>query len=147
MLLGISRCFLRSYSLRGWTLMRDALPSSAVSIAGRNRPARRAMNSNPSRGTGSCVVLLTAGGEPRLPCLATIKLAMQSGTLVPAARKVMPMMTSGIPSVYPTIVTCRRVRGGGHELREQPPGPLLTLSAFNWNAGLLFYLLFSNIRN
>lgn len=43
-----------------------------------------------------------------IPCLATIKLAMQSGTLVPAARKVIPMMTSGIPSVYPMIVTCRR---------------------------------------
>lgn len=27
-----------------------------------------------------------------LPCRATIRLAMQSGTLVPAARKVMPMM-------------------------------------------------------
>lgn len=33
------------------------------------------------------------------PCLATMRLAMQSGTLVPAARKVIPMMTSGIPSV------------------------------------------------
>lgn len=46
-----------------------------------------------------------------IPCLATIKLAMQSGTLVPAARKVMPMMTSGIPRVYPIIVTCRRDQG------------------------------------
>ena len=34
-----------------------------------------------------------------VPCLATMRLAMQSGTLVPAARKVMPMMTSGIPRV------------------------------------------------
>lgn len=34
-----------------------------------------------------------------IPCLATIKLAIQSGTLVPAARKVMPMITSGIPRV------------------------------------------------
>lgn len=34
-----------------------------------------------------------------LPCRATIRLAIQSGTLVPAARKVMPIMTSGIPSV------------------------------------------------
>lgn len=33
------------------------------------------------------------------PCLATMRLAMQSGTLVPAAKKVIPMMTSGIPSV------------------------------------------------
>lgn len=40
-----------------------------------------------------------------IPCLATITLAMQSGTLVPAARKVMPMMTSGIPRVKPTTVT------------------------------------------
>lgn len=47
-----------------------------------------------------------------VPCRATIRLAMQSGTLVPAARKVMPMMTSGIPNVYPMIVTCRG-RGGG----------------------------------
>lgn len=30
---------------------------------------------------------------------------MQSGTLVPAAKKVMPMMTSGIPSVKPITVT------------------------------------------
>lgn len=41
----------------------------------------------------------------RLPCRATMRLAMQSGTLVPAARKVMPMMTSGIPSVKPMTVT------------------------------------------
>lgn len=40
-----------------------------------------------------------------LPCLATIRLAMQSGTLVPAAKKVMPMMTSGMPSVKPITVT------------------------------------------
>lgn len=40
-----------------------------------------------------------------LPWRATIRLAMQSGTLVPAARKVMPMMTSGIPSVKPITVT------------------------------------------
>lgn len=52
---------------------------------------------------------MMVGAEARpVPCLATIKLAMQSGTLVPAARKVMPMMTSGIPSVYPIMVTCRR---------------------------------------
>ena len=31
-------------------------------------------------------------GRHLLPCRATIRLAMQSGTLVPAARKVMPMM-------------------------------------------------------
>lgn len=43
-----------------------------------------------------------------VPCRATIRLAMQSGTLVPAARKVMPMMTSGIPKVYPMTVTCRK---------------------------------------
>lgn len=54
-----------------------------------------------------------------IPCLATIKLAMQSGTLVPAARKVMPMMTSGIPRVYPIIVTCRR--WGKHQLTEEHP--------------------------
>ena len=30
---------------------------------------------------------------------------MQSGTLVPAARKVMPMMTSGMPRVKPMMVT------------------------------------------
>lgn len=49
----------------------------------------------------------TAGCHPcdDPPCLATIRLAMQSGTLVPAAKKVMPMITSGIPSVYPMIVT------------------------------------------
>lgn len=45
-------------------------------------------------------------GEDAAPCRATMRLAMQSGTLVPAARKVMPMMTSGIPRVYPIIVTC-----------------------------------------
>ena len=44
-------------------------------------------------------------GRP-LPCLATMRLAMQSGTLVPAARNVMPMITSGIPRVKPMIVTC-----------------------------------------
>lgn len=40
-----------------------------------------------------------------LPCRATITLAMQSGTLVPAARKVMPMITSGMPRVKPITVT------------------------------------------
>ena len=40
-----------------------------------------------------------------VPWRATITLAMQSGTLVPAARKVMPMMTSGMPSVKPITVT------------------------------------------
>lgn len=40
-----------------------------------------------------------------VPCRATITLAMQSGTLVPAARKVMPMMTSGMPRVKPITVT------------------------------------------
>lgn len=39
------------------------------------------------------------------PCRATMRLAMQSGTLVPAARKVMPMITSGIPSVKLIMVT------------------------------------------
>lgn len=39
------------------------------------------------------------------PCRATIRLAIQSGTLVPAARKVMPMMTSGIPRVKLIMVT------------------------------------------
>lgn len=39
------------------------------------------------------------------PWRATIRLAMQSGTLVPAARNVMPIITSGIPSVYPMMVT------------------------------------------
>jgi len=34
-----------------------------------------------------------------LPCRATIRLAKQSGTLVPAAKKVMPIMTSGMPIV------------------------------------------------
>lgn len=53
-----------------------------------------------------------------VPCLATIKLAMQSGTLVPAARKVMPMMTSGMPSVYPMIVTCRRGQSQGSKSTE-----------------------------
>lgn len=43
--------------------------------------------------------------QQTVPCLATIKLAIQSGTLVPAARKVMPMITSGIPRVYPITVT------------------------------------------
>lgn len=41
-----------------------------------------------------------------------MRLAMQSGTLVPAARKVMPMMTSGIPRVKPIIVTLKRVSTG-----------------------------------
>lgn len=79
-------------------------------------------------GEGACVVMLTAvGAETRcVPCLATIRLAMQSGTLVPAARKVMPMMTSGIPNVYPIIVTCRR-KGG----------KLLILSVFKLNIVLL----------
>lgn len=49
--------------------------------------------------------LLLRGVGVRIPCLATITLAMQSGTLVPAARKVMPMMTSGIPRVKPMTVT------------------------------------------
>lgn len=40
-----------------------------------------------------------------VPCRATMTLAMQSGTLVPAARKVMPMMTSGMPRVKPITVT------------------------------------------
>lgn len=39
------------------------------------------------------------------PWRATIRLAMQSGTLVPAARNVMPIITSGMPSVYPMMVT------------------------------------------
>lgn len=39
-------------------------------------------------------------------------LAMQSGTLVPAARKVMPMMTSGIPRVKPITVTWKPDRFG-----------------------------------
>lgn len=39
------------------------------------------------------------------PCRATMRLAMQSGTLVPAARKVMPMITSGIPRVKLIMVT------------------------------------------
>lgn len=47
---------------------------------------------------------------------------MQSGTLVPAARKVMPMMTSGIPSVYPVIVTCRK----GDMDTQLSPATLLT---------------------
>lgn len=51
------------------------------------------------------LILLRASSRAGLPCRATIRLAMQSGTLVPAARKVMPMMTSGIPSVKPITVT------------------------------------------
>ena len=86
----------------------DALPSLVSS----QLLVRRATNYGLGRGRGARMVRLMAGGAkmPFLPCLATIKLAMQSGTLVPAARNVMPMMTSGIPSVYPMIVTCRRVR-------------------------------------
>ena len=42
------------------------------------------------------------------PCRATITLAMQSGTLVPAARKVIPIITSGIPRVKPITVTWNR---------------------------------------
>lgn len=46
-----------------------------------------------------------------------MRLAMQSGTLVPAARKVIPMMTSGIPSVYPMIVTWKQQEETDGELR------------------------------
>lgn len=95
------------------------------------------MNRNAGRGMGP---LGNADGwGPKtlsVPCLATIKLAMQSGTLVPAARKVMPMMTSGIPRVYPIIVTCRR--GGKHQLTEEHPWkPCLQLRVFNLNIVLL----------
>lgn len=95
-------------------------------------PVLRAMNRNAGRGMGP---LGNADGwGPKtlfVPCLATIKLAMQSGTLVPAARKVMPMMTSGIPRVYPIIVTCRR--GGKHQLTEEHPWkPCLQLRVFNF---------------
>lgn len=39
-----------------------------------------------------------------------MRLAMQSGTLVPAARKVMPMITSGIPRVKLMMVTYTKTR-------------------------------------
>lgn len=39
-----------------------------------------------------------------------MRLAMQSGTLVPAARKVMPMITSGIPRVKLIMVTYTKTR-------------------------------------
>ena len=42
-----------------------------------------------------------------LPCLATKTLAMASGMLVPAARKVIPITLSGISNVNPINVTCR----------------------------------------
>lgn len=50
-------------------------------------------------------VNVCADGMYHTPCRATMRLAIQSGTLVPAARKVMPMMTSGIPSVKLIMVT------------------------------------------
>lgn len=48
---------------------------------------------------------LISASYVNVPCRATMTLAMQSGTLVPAARKVMPMMTSGMPRVKPITVT------------------------------------------
>lgn len=39
--------------------------------------------------------------EKSLPCLATMTLETASGTLVPAARKVIPMTLSGILRVSP----------------------------------------------
>lgn len=40
-----------------------------------------------------------------VPCRATIRLAMQSGTLVPAAKNVMPIITSGMSKVKLMMVT------------------------------------------
>jgi len=37
-----------------------------------------------------------------------MRLAMQSGTLVPAARKVIPMTTSGMSNVKLMMVTCNK---------------------------------------
>lgn len=39
------------------------------------------------------------------PCRATMRLAMQSGTLVPAAKKDIPMTTTGMLSVKLIMVT------------------------------------------
>lgn len=93
------------------------------------------------------MAMLTAVGAeaPSLPCLATIKLAMQSGTLVPAARKVIPMMTSGIPSVYPIMVTCRRRGTGTH---GGTPRPLLTLNVFHLNhSTAILFTVFKSLAN
>ena len=62
-----------------------------------------------------------------------MRLAMQSGTLVPAARKVMPMMTSGMPRVKPMMVTYMLWEQLHFKLsknmifrlpREEPPGQI-----------------------
>lgn len=65
---------------------------------------------HPAHGHLLLLTLIQSRRSFPLPCRATIRLAMQSGTLVPAARKVMPMMTSGIPRVKPITVTYRSIR-------------------------------------
>lgn len=46
----------------------------------------------------------------KLPSLATRRLEIASGILVPAARKTNPMMTSGTPIVKPINDTCKNKR-------------------------------------
>ena len=65
------------------------------------------------------MVVVTGRGR-LLPCLATMRLAMQSGTLVTAARNVMPMITSGIPRVKPMIVTCTHTHTHTQDETEIP---------------------------
>ena len=43
-----------------------------------------------------------------VPCLATMTLAIASGILVPAARKVIPITLSGIDNAYPIYVTLKK---------------------------------------
>ena len=45
---------------------------------------------------------------PKLPSLATKRLEIASGILVPAARNTNPMITSGTPIVKPINDTCKR---------------------------------------
>ena len=45
-----------------------------------------------------------------LPCLATRTEVMRSGTEVPAARKVRPMMASGMSKVLPVVVAHQTIR-------------------------------------
>ena len=44
------------------------------------------------------------------PCLATRTLVIKSGTEVPAARKVRPITTSGMPIVPPVLVAHQTIK-------------------------------------
>lgn len=90
----------------GWfTSLR--LPSLTISPQGSlcSSPHPQVMSSPSILHILFTLILLSGYSHAGLPWRATIRLAMQSGTLVPAARKVMPMITSGIPSVKPITVT------------------------------------------